>query len=238
MKIITKIILKWIPQKYKNLISNDAFPYRNNSYSQEGEDLIIDKLLNYKKNGFYIDIGAHHPMKYSNTFIFYKRGWNGINIDAMPNSMIEFNKIRPNDINLQAAISNGNTTLTFYIFNEPALNTLNAEEAKNKDDKNGFKIVKEVKLDTVKLSEILDIHLKKNQEIDFISIDTEGNDLNVLKSNNWEKYQPKFILVEDLKFKHIEDYYQSEICNFMKSLNYSIVAKTINTVFYQLNEGA
>ncbi len=238
MKIITKIILKWIPQKYKNLISNDAFPYRNNSYSQEGEDIIIDKLLNYKKSGFYIDIGAHHPIKYSNTYIFYKRGWNGINIDAMPDSMNEFIITRPNDINLQAAISNENTTLTFYIFNEPALNTLNSEEAKSKDNKNGYKIIKEIKLDTVKLSEILDIHLKKNQEIDFISVDTEGNDLNVLKSNDWEKYRPKFVLVEDLKFKNIEEYNQSEIFNYMKSLSYSIVAKTINTVFYQLNESA
>lgn len=238
MKIITKIILKWIPQKYKNLISNDAFPYRNNSYSQEGEDIIIDKLLNYKKSGFYIDIGAHHPIKYSNTYIFYKRGWNGINIDAMPDSMNEFIITRPNDINLQAAISNENTTLTFYIFNEPALNTLNSEEAKSKDNKNGYKIIKEIKLDTYKLSEILAIHLGNNQEIDFISVDTEGNDLNVLKSNDWEKYRPKFVLVEDLKFKNIEEYNQSEIFNYMKSLSYSIVAKTINTVFYQLNESA
>lgn len=237
MKIITKIILKWIPQKYKNLISNDAFPYRNNSYSQEGEDLIIDKLLNYKKNGFYIDIGAHHPMKYSNTFIFYKRGWNGINVDAMPDSMKEFEKMRPRDINLQAAISNNNSEATFYIFNEPALNTLNAEEAKNKDNKNGYKIIRELKLKTLKLSEILDKQLLENQEIDFLSIDTEGNDLKVLKSNNWEKYKPKLVLVEDLKFKNIEDYYQSETYIFMKNLNYSVVAKTINTVFYQLNEG-
>lgn len=237
MKIITKLILKCIPQKYKNLISNDTFPYRNNSYSQEGEDIILDKLLKYKNKGFYIDIGAHHPMKYSNTFIFYKRGWNGLNIDAMPESMNEFKKIRSKDINLQAAISNENNNLTFYIFNEPALNTLNAEEAKSKDGKNGYKIIKEIKVNTIKLSELLAIHMENNQEIDFMSIDTEGNDLNVLKSNNWEKYRPQLIMVEDLKFKNIEEYNQSEIYNYMKSLNYSIVAKTINTVFYQLNAG-
>ncbi len=211
--------------------------YRNNSYAQEGEDLIIDKLLKYKKSGFYIDIGAHHPLKYSNTFIFYKRGWNGINVDAMPDCMKEFEKLRPRDKNLQAAISNNNSEETFYIFNEPALNTLNAEEAKSRDKKNVCKIVKEIKLKTIKLSEILDTQLSENQEIDFLSIDTEGNDLNVLKSNNWEKYKPKLVLVEDLKFKNIEDYHLSEMYIFMKNLNYSIVAKTINTVFYQLNQG-
>lgn len=235
MKIITKLLLKFIPQKFKNLIVYDSFPFRNNSFSQEGEDLIIDKILNYKKKGFYIDIGAHHPIKYSNTYIFYKRGWNGINIDAMPDSMNEFKKIRPKDKNIQAAISNENTNVTFYIFNEPALNTLNSEEAKSKDNKNGYRIVKEIKVDTIKLSELLAIQMENNQEIDFMSIDTEGNDLNVLKSNDWEKYRPNLIMVEDLKFKNLEDYNQSEIFNYMKSLNYSIVAKTINTVFYQLN---
>jgi FkbM family methyltransferase len=235
LKIITKLLLKFIPQKFKNLIVYDSFPFRNNSFSQEGEDLIIDKILNYKKKGFYIDIGAHHPIKYSNTYIFYKRGWNGINIDAMPDSMNEFKKIRPKDKNIQAAISNENTNVTFYIFNEPALNTLNSEEAKSKDNKNGYRIVKEIKVVTIKLSELLAIQMENNQEIDFMSIDTEGNDLNVLKSNDWEKYRPKLIMVEDLKFKNLEDYNQSEIFNYMKSLNYSIVAKTINTVFYQLN---
>lgn len=237
MKISTKIFINILPKKLKYLIALETFPFRNNSYAQEGEDLIIDKLLKYKKSGFYVDIGAHHPVKFSNTFIFYKRGWNGINVDAMPDSMNEFEKIRPRDINIQAAISNNNSEETFYIFNEPALNTLNAEEAKNKDNKNGYKIIKELKLDTFKLLEILDNQLSENQEIDFLSIDTEGNDLNVLKSNNWEKYKPKLVLVEDLKFKNIEDYHQSEMYIFMKNLNYSIVAKTINTVFYQLNEG-
>lgn len=237
MKSTTRLLLSLIPQKIKTTILLVENIYRNNSYAQEGEDLIIDKLLKYKKSGFYVDIGAHHPVKFSNTFIFYKRGWNGINVDAMPDSMKEFEKMRPRDINLQAAISNNNSEATFYIFNEPALNTLNAEEAKNKDNKNGYKIIRELKLKTLKLSEILDKQLLENQEIDFLSIDTEGNDLKVLKSNNWEKYKPKLVLVEDLKFKNIEDYYQSETYIFMKNLNYSVVAKTINTVFYQLNEG-
>jgi len=236
LKIITKIILRIIPKRYKILISQDAFPYRNNSYSQEGEDLIIDKLLGYKKNGFYIDIGAHHPMKYSNTFIFYKRGWNGINIDAMPKSMNEFNKIRKRDINIEVAISDNEDKNFFYIFNEPAFNTLNKKEAFLKDNKNVDKIIETIEVKTEKLETILNQCLV-NQEIDFMSVDTEGNDLNVLKSNNWEKYRPQLIMVEDLKFKNIEEYNQSEIYNYMKSLNYSIVAKTINTVFYQLNAG-
>ena len=78
--------------------------YKNDSYSQEGEDLIINRLIDSKKNGFYIDIGAHHPFRFSNTYKFYKMGWNGINIDAMPGSMKLFREKRPRDINIECGI--------------------------------------------------------------------------------------------------------------------------------------
>ncbi|MCW5198180.1 hypothetical protein VU06_00335 [Desulfobulbus sp. F3] len=82
-----------------------------------------------RKKGFYIDIGAHHPKRFSNTFYFYRQGWHGINIDAMPRSMELFNKIRPRDINIEAAISDEKVELTYYMFDEPALNTLSKESA-------------------------------------------------------------------------------------------------------------
>lgn len=234
MKITTRLFLAILPQKLKNLIAIETFSFRNNSYSQEGEDLIIDKLLGYKKNGFFVDIGAHHPLRFSNTAIFYKRGWNGINIDAMPNSMVEFNKLRKLDINLETAISNEEETKLFYIFNEPALNTLNKEEALSKDGKNGYKILQAIEVKTVKLKTVFNQYIGNN-EIDFISIDTEGNDLNVLKSNDWKKYKPKLILVEELKNTQFHDLINSELVTFLKEHNYSIVAKTINTLFFKLN---
>jgi FkbM family methyltransferase len=234
LKITTRLFLAILPQKLKKLIAIETFPFRNNSYSQEGEDLIIDKLLGYKKNGFFVDIGAHHPLRFSNTAIFYKRGWKGINIDAMPDSMVEFNKLRKLDINLETAISNEEETKLFYIFNEPALNTLNKEEALSKDGKNGYKILQTIEVKTVKLKTVFNQYIGNN-EIDFISIDTEGNDLNVLKSNDWKKYKPKLILVEELKNKQFHDLINSELVTFLKEHNYSIVAKTINTLFFKLN---
>lgn len=234
MKITTKLFLKILPKKLKYLIALETFPFRNNSYAQEGEDLIIDKLLGYKKNGFYVDIGAHHPLRFSNTSIFYNRGWSGINIDALPNSMAEFNKLRPRDKNIEAAISNVVGTQLFYMFNEPALNTLNKEEALGKDGKNGNKIIDTVEVKTINLKSILDNHIG-NHDIDFFSIDTEGNDLNVLKSNDWTKYKPQLILVEELKNKQFESLNQSDISQYLNEKNYSIVAKTINTIFYKLN---
>ena len=103
--------------------------YINESYSQEGEDMILSRYFDGQLKGFYIDIGAHHPKRFSNTYIFYKRGWSGINIDAMPGSMYEFNKYRSRDINIESAISLEPSELTFNIFKEPALNTFSNELA-------------------------------------------------------------------------------------------------------------
>ncbi len=76
---------------------------------------------NKKTTGFYVDVGAHHPLRFSNTYKFYKRGWHGINIDAMPGSMDLFNRLRHRDINLERAVSDSKQILTYYAFNEPAL---------------------------------------------------------------------------------------------------------------------
>src|SRR5829696_7661265 len=79
--------------------------YSRKSYSQEGEDLILERIFLEQKKGFYVDVGAHHPKRFSNTFLFYKLGWFGINIDAMPGSMSAFESARPRDINLEVAIA-------------------------------------------------------------------------------------------------------------------------------------
>ncbi len=78
-----------------------------NSYSQEGEDMVLRRLFEQKTVGYYVDVGAHHPKRFSNTYYFYKRGWRGINIDAMPGSMKLFNKMRPRDINVEIPVSSG-----------------------------------------------------------------------------------------------------------------------------------
>lgn len=75
------------------------------SYALQGEDLILREMLHSAQKGFYVDVGAHHPFRFSNTYYFYKRGWSGINIDAMPNSMALFKRFRPRDINIECGVS-------------------------------------------------------------------------------------------------------------------------------------
>ncbi|MCZ7616055.1 MAG: FkbM family methyltransferase [Ignavibacteriaceae bacterium] len=128
--------------------------------------------------------------RFSNTYYFYKRGWRGINIEPMPGSKNKFDRIRPKDINLEIPISSKEEELTYYIFNEPALNGFSRELSSEGEKLNAYKIVKTVEMKTKTLGSVLDTFLPKGQNIDFMSIDVEGLDSEVLKSNNWDKYVP------------------------------------------------
>ena len=222
---------------FSKLVSLIAtFLYSNKSFSQEGEDQLLYRLIGNKKKGFFIDVGAHHPFLYSNTYKFYKMGWNGINIDAMPGSMSFFKKFRSRDINLEIAISQKPQKLKYFIFNEPALNTFSLKEAELKDGLNHYKVTDIIELKTNTLGEILTQYLPKNQEIDFLTIDVEGLDLEVLKSNDWKKFQPRYVLVEELS--SAMDFFTSHNeCNkFLTSSGYYLIARTRNTSFYKLSD--
>lgn len=209
--------------------------YSAKSYSQEGEDMVLRRFFENKSKGFYVDIGAHHPKRFSNTYYFYKRGWRGINIDATPGVMGAFNKIRPADINIEAPISSKRQTLTFYMFNEPALNGFSKLLSQQRNNTSqAYNITRTIDLDTFTLSEILAKHLPKGQPIDFMSIDVEGLDFDVLLSNDWSQFRPKVILVEILSI-NLDEVLNHEITKLLKSEGYLILSKTMNTVFFTLD---
>lgn len=207
--------------------------HHNLSFSQEGEDMILGRIFDRQNSGFYVDIGAHHPQRFSNTYYFYLKGWKGINIDPLPGSMDEFNSLRPLDINLEIAIANSNEKLIYYQFNEPALNGFSEKISKKRDSINGEYFVTEKKeVQTYRLSEILEQYLPQSCIIDFMTIDVEGLDLEVLQSNNWKKYRPKFVLVEDLTHFELDNLCESQVFIFMKEQGYTLCAKTKNTLFF------
>jgi FkbM family methyltransferase len=226
-----KTILERLTYLYKNYLDRFAFK----AYSQEGEDMILRRMFERKSIGFYVDVGAHHPKRFSNTYFFYKRGWTGINIDAMPGSMKLFKKFRNKDINLEIPLASKEQLLTFFSFNEPALNSFSKELSEGRNGKNGYFIKDEINLSTQKLSTVLDNFLPNGTEIDFLSIDVEGFDLDVLYSNNWEKYKPKVILIEIL-LTDLAEIEHNEIATFLKAKSYSLYAKSVNTFIFTLNE--
>jgi FkbM family methyltransferase len=214
------------------VMDDTSLKYRLDSWAQEGEDLVLRRFFEGQKQGFYVDVGAHHPHRFSNTFWFYRRGWRGINIDAMPGSMELFHLHRPEDINLELAISD-QPEMTYFIFNDTALNGLCAEVAERRDGKRGNFIVERLAVTTRTLEQIFDEHVPSDRRIDFLTIDVEGHDLDVLRSNDWSRFRPRMVLAEDLEKLPLDELSHSRLCKFMREIGYRACARTFNTLFFE-----
>ncbi|WP_204106193.1 MULTISPECIES: FkbM family methyltransferase [Spirulina sp. CCY15215] len=215
----------------------DGFdPYMLRSYSQEGEDMILRRILEKRTaNQFYVDVGAYHPKQYSNTYFFYSRGWSGINIDAMPGSMELFKQERPRDINLEIPIAKEQKKLTYFQFNKPALNTFSENLARSRDKIHPFKIIAQQEIETYPLKMILEKHLDSSKTIDFLSVDVEGLDLEVLQSNDWSKFRPNIVLIEILS-SSLHSIQDCPIYQYLSKQNYHIYAKAFHTAFFVSDE--
>ncbi|MEK7502683.1 MAG: FkbM family methyltransferase [Patescibacteria group bacterium] len=167
--------------------------YIRGSFSQKGEDLILEQIFKGKKKGFYIDVGANDPDIFSNTKKFYLRGWRGINIEPNPILLKKFVIKRKRDINLNVGIGKKKYSAVFYEFEMNALSTFSKKDMENKI-KLGCKLKKAYKVKIYRLEDIIKKFYKK--KIDFITVDTEGMDFEVLRSNDWERFRPKAICVE------------------------------------------
>ena len=229
---VKEMIYARIPAGYKDFLrqeilnEHDYFRYLNICFSQEGEDQILSQYFYGVETGFFLDIGAYHPIKYSNTYKFYLKGWRGINIDAMPGSMMAFNGIRPEDINLETGVSESESTLPYYIFDQTGINTFSEKFAVEMQRK-GNTVAQKKMVKTRTMRSILDEYLPENQAIDFFSLDVEGFEMAVLNSNDWVKYRPKIILVESLELKN-ENLFDS----YFHQVNYKLIAKTVNNLYY------
>lgn len=220
-------LMDWIGAR----LAPPARRFARTCYAQEGEDMILRRALKKRKHGFYVDVGAHHPFRFSNTYMLYKKGWRGINIDAMPGSMALFERYRPRDINLETAVADAPGEMTFFIFADPAVNTLDPDQAAA-SIRQGAPLREKKQLHTRRLEDILDQHLPPATPIDVMSVDVEGLDLQVLRSNDWNRYRPRFLLVErlDLPFSAL---LQDELYLYLKARGYELYAKTVNTLFFQ-----
>ena len=183
-------------------IFNRKIKYKKISYSLNAVDLIIDYIFKDKYIGTYVDVGAQHPISNNNTYLLFKRGWSGINIDLDRKNIDLFNLSRPNDINLNYAISDKEGETDFYFYHESSpINTLN----KKVKEYQKAKISEIKKINTFTLNNVFKkINFDKN--IDYLNIDVEGYEDKVLSGFDINKYKPSVVSVEylDLKMKKLE----------------------------------
>lgn len=195
------------------------------SFAKSGDDIQLHKLIKNNSPGAYIDIGCWHPIKASNTYYFYLRGWKGICIDPNPELKSIFNKYRKNDVFVNAAISDIDKTLKYYSLHKAydSMNTVKIDFIKYHNLENQIKNT--VEIPSISLKSVLDQNLLKTDRLDFFDIDVEGFDIEVLKSNDWKIYRPKIIMIESrLNIK--EDIY-SEIVTYLNEKGYRLIGKTI-----------
>jgi FkbM family methyltransferase len=231
-----KLINIFVPESIKKILrqvrSILVDEYATKSYSQEGEDMILNRIFEGKRQGFYVDIGAHHPRRFSNTYFFYKRGWSGINVEPNPDVVRIFKSDRSRDINLQCGVSDCEGTLKYHYFNDPALNTFDEIVVRSRLETTPYKLVKQDDIPVVRLDRILKRHLVVGRKIDFLSVDVEGFDLSVLKSNDWDLFRPSCVLAEVLNAT-LEEAINGEIAKFMREQGYSVFARTYNTLIFR-----
>mgnify|MGYP002509467386 CR=1 FL=1 len=193
-------------------------------YSIDGEEMFLRAFFGEKRDGVYIDVGANHPWRFSNTFWAYSRGWKGINIEPDVRNYELLSGIRSRDVNLNCGVSDVETSMDYYIFEESALNTFCYDEIENKNEIIDIRKVPIRRLDAI--LEEYDI-----SEIDFMDIDVEGMELEVLKSIDWNKVNISCIIVEQRRMS-IFDVVKSSVCRFLSDRGYIPVSKYNRTVIY------
>ena len=205
------------------------------SFSQAGEDRIIHYLFSHYLNQeklTYLDIGANHPILFNNTYLFYLRGGRGVCIEPDPKYTALLRKYRRRDKILQAGIGfSGPSQANFYVFpgKQAAWNTFSKDEAENRVRESGIDYVVQ-KQQLLDINETIEHYL--GNAPDFLSVDAEGIDLEIIKSLNFNKYKPRVICVETVPFQPEFDDSRSELSDLILQKGYRLYADThINAIF-------
>jgi len=198
--------------------------YRNKKpslhFAEFGEDIFINRILKHIKYGKYVDVGCYHPYKGSLTAILYNKNWDGINIDISKTSIDLFNIVRKRDMNLNVAISNFDGEISYYE-NSP-INQQNSLTKKNNEQN-------KIKIKCQTLNSIFEKNFMK--KFDFLNIDVEGSELEVIEGIDLIKYHPSLITIENNNLL-LEDYLTDNVYKKLISNDYVFINKIGVTNFF------
>lgn len=207
-------------------------------FGQWGEDVLVRKLFDRKlSNGFYLDLGAYHPFTHSNTAYFWMKGWSGVNVDANPNTINLFNKFRPSDKNIWAAIipqseyKNGTREVSLLIpekYDSPTGVSATGTVVQSVANERGFS--RKIKVPAKSISIILQEN--RIEKLDYLNMDIEGLDESILNELDLEGLEPHVISVEDYSIGS-RDIFNSKISRMMDKLGYVFVGRAGPTSIFQ-----
>lgn len=205
------------------------------SYSQSGEDIIIDFLFKHVLSIDpirYLDVGANDPIKFNNTYLFYEEGHRGICVDPNPYFKASYKGLRPDDIFISAGVGGKETKEKFYIIEPHTLSTFSKKEAEKNSKQPGYKLEKIVKLPIVTIDRILSKY-NSGDLPNLFSLDVEGLDFEILKSIDFNRWSPAVICVETLTYtSDAKEQKINEVIEYLEGKGYRVYADTyINTVF-------
>jgi len=193
---LTERLLRFAPFQWLYLIRKVFLTRSSRRYwSQYGEDIVLDRVLNLSQPGFYVDVGCYHPVKNNNTFKLYRHGWRGLNLDIDELKIAAFRLRRPRDLNLACCVSEqAGDVLVFSPGVWSLTQTVDLATAEKLLSR-GIRIAKRT-VPARPLTMILDKSEFRDREIDVLSIDVEGHELAVLRSLDFERYRPRVVIVE------------------------------------------
>lgn len=233
--LVRDLLRRIVPKAWRERASEPfaGYLYGTRSYAQEGEDLLLLRLLHGQRTGFYVDVGAHHPFRFSNTYLFYRMGWQGIVIDAIPGTEAKFRRCRPRDIAIETGVARQPGMRSFYQFDDPALNTFDPSLAEQRQQHGRWRLLRTTPIPCRPLSAILDEHLPSpTSTIDFLSVDVEGEDLAVLQSNDWQRFRPTIVVVESL-VDSTGAPGTTPVVEYLQSLDYAPVSTLFNSMLFR-----
>lgn len=163
-------------------------------FSQFGEDITSEHILRGVRSGFYVDVGAHHPIRHSNTARFHLQGWNGVNVEPCAEAFAAFERLRPNAINVRAAVHNTEDTVTLHTFENGLVNTVVAERLDGlaaQHRTTGAEVVPAYSLNT-----IFERFVPEGTQVNYFTMDIEGYDKEAFEAFDVERYLPDVICLE------------------------------------------
>lgn len=205
---------------------------RSISFSQYGEDVLLSVSLLPGSSGFYVDVGAYHPWRGSNTYKLYLKGWSGLTIEPNPASAAEFRRLRPRDVHIVAGVAAERSELTYHQFADAKLNTFAADQAAIYVNEGAAQLGANP-VPCRPLQEIIDEHAR-GRRLDLLSVDCEGFDLVALQTLDFTRNRPTAILVEDFDaFQRLrEGSGLSPIAAWLRDLDYQTIGQVMFSTLY------